>query len=97
MGVSWGGREGVPGGRSSTCKGSEAGRSMVSLKSSKKLMCPGVRTGWKSGQQEAEGIGRVETIRDLWVMLHIWGLDPKRNGKVIERFEAKRDVIRFAL
>lgn len=42
-------------------------------------------------------MGRVEIIRDLWVMLYIWGFDFKRNGKVIERFEVKRDVIRFVL
>lgn len=41
------------------CKGSEAGKNMIPLKNSKKLVCPVVQTEWKREHQEVEDMGKT--------------------------------------
>ena len=52
------------------CKSSEAGRNVVPLKNS-----VGERP------QQVEVMGRDYTMKDLWVLLHIFGVYPKSSRK----------------
>ena len=60
------------------CKSSEAGRNVVPLKNI---------VG--EGPQQVEVMGRDYTMKDLWVLLHIFGVYPKSSRKSLKGFKQR--------